>query len=53
VGYVPDPIAEELAPSGTRVGRGLIVKEWSTNGVRSGISVLGSMHVKIAVATGV
>ena len=53
VGYLPVPIAEELAPSGTRVGRGLILKEWSTNGVRSGLSVLGSMHVKLAVSTGV
>ncbi len=53
VGYLPDPIAEELAPSGTRVGRGIILKEWSTNGVRSGLSVLGSMHVKIAASTDV
>ena len=53
VGYLPGSIAEELAPSGTRVGRGVILKEWSTNGVRSGLSVLGSMHVKVVVSTGV
>jgi hypothetical protein len=51
VGYVPVPIAEMLAPSGTRAGHGLVLMEWSTNGVRNGISVLGSMHVELAVST--
>ncbi len=51
VGYVPSPIANQLAPAGTRIGRGLVVMEWSTNGVRHGISILGSMHVNVA-ATG-
>jgi hypothetical protein len=50
VGYLPAPIAEVLAPSGTRVGRGLIVKEWSTNGVRHDIWILGSMHVTLSVS---
>lgn len=50
VGYIPTPIASLLAPAGTRAGRGLVVTEWSTNGVRRGISVLGSMHVNLAVA---
>jgi hypothetical protein len=52
VGYLPDPVAEALAPSGTRVGRGVILMEWSTNGVRNGISVLGSMHVNLSLSTG-
>jgi len=52
VGYLPVPVAEALAPSGTRVGRGVILMEWSTNGVRNGISVLGSMHVTLALSTG-
>ena len=51
VGYLPISIAEVLAPSGTRAGHGLILMEWSTNGVRNGISVLGSMHVELAVST--
>jgi hypothetical protein len=50
VGYLPVAIAEVLAPSGTRAGRGLILMEWSTNGVRNGISVLGSMHVELSVS---
>ena len=32
VGYVPAPIADAMAPSGTRVGRGIILMEWSSNG---------------------
>lgn len=50
VGYVPSPIARLLAPAGTRSGRGLVVMEWSTNGVRHGLSVLGSMHVNVSVS---
>jgi hypothetical protein len=50
VGYLPAPIADVLAPAGTRVGRGMVVMEWSTNGERRGISVLGSMHVNLAVS---
>lgn len=49
VGYVPAPIATALAPSGTRVGRGIVLMEWSTNGRRQGLSVLGSMHVILQV----
>jgi len=51
VGFVPAPIAEVLAPSGTRAGRGVVVREWSTNGVRQDIWVLGSMHVRLSFAT--
>jgi HIRAN domain len=51
VGYLPAPIADVLAPSGTRSGRGFIVKEWSTNGVRHDIWILGSMHVTLSVST--
>ena len=51
VGYLPGPIADVLAPSGTRAGHGVILMEWSTNGVRNGISVLGSMHVEFSVST--
>jgi hypothetical protein len=49
VGYLPEPVATALAPSGTRRGHAIIVREWSTNGVRQAISVLGSMHVSLAV----
>jgi hypothetical protein len=52
VGYVPAAIADVLAPSGTRVGHGVILMEWSNNGSRVGIWVLGSMRVAIEVATG-
>ncbi len=45
VGYVPATIATSLAPAGTRAGRGIILMEWSSNGRRHGLSVLGSMHV--------
>jgi hypothetical protein len=45
VGYVPASIATTLAPSGTRAGHGIVVMEWSSNGRRHGLSVLGSMHV--------
>jgi hypothetical protein len=45
VGYVPASIATTLAPSGTRAGHGIILMEWSSNGRRHGLSVLGSMHV--------
>ena len=51
VGFVPAPIAEVLAPSGTRAGRGIVVREWSANGVRQDIWVLGSMHVQLSFAT--
>lgn len=50
VGYLPDPIASVLAPSGTRVGHGVILMEWSTNGARHGIWVLGSMHVHLSLS---
>jgi hypothetical protein len=51
VGYVPSAIAEVLAPSGTRSGRGLVIKEWSTNGIRHDLWILGSMHVTLSVST--
>lgn len=51
VGFLPAPIAEVLAPAGTRVGRGLVLKEWSANGVRRDIWILGSMHVNLSIAT--
>jgi hypothetical protein len=47
VGYVPASIATTLAPAGTRVGHGIILMEWSSNGRRHGLSVLGSMHVSL------
>jgi hypothetical protein len=50
VGYVPAPIAGSLAPSGTRVGRGIVLMEWSSNGRRHGLTVLGSMHVTLQIA---
>ncbi len=50
VGYLPGAIAEALAPPGTRAGRGIVVMEWSTDGARSGISVLGSLQVALAVS---
>jgi len=50
VGYVPAPVAGSLAPAGTRVGRGIIVMEWSSNGVRQGITVLGSMQVNLRIS---
>ena len=52
VGYLPDRVASALAPSGTRSGHALVIKEWSVNGVRQGISVLGSMHVRIEFCNG-
>jgi hypothetical protein len=51
VGYVPGPIADVLAPGGTRAGRGVVLMEWSRNGARQNIWVLGSMHVKISFST--
>jgi hypothetical protein len=51
VGYLPGPVAAALAPSGTRRGHGVVLMEWSTNGVRSGISVLGSMHVTLSLSS--
>ena len=51
IGYVPASIADSLAPSGTRVGRGFILMEWSKNGTRHGLTVLGSMHVRLLVST--
>jgi hypothetical protein len=50
VGYLPVSISEVLAPSGTRAGHGLILMEWSANGVRNGISILGSMHVELSIS---
>jgi hypothetical protein len=52
VGYIPAPIADVLAPSGTRVGHGIILMEWSNDRSRLGIWVLGSMRVAISAATG-
>ena len=49
VGYVPAPIATSLAPSGTRAGRGIVLMEWSRNGQRQGLTVLGSMHVTLQI----
>jgi hypothetical protein len=49
VGYLPAPVAGSLAPAGTRVGRGIVVMEWSSNGVRQGITVLGSMQVTLEI----
>jgi hypothetical protein len=51
VGYVPGPIADVLAPGGTRAGRGVVLMEWSRNGARQNIWVLGSMHVKFSLST--
>lgn len=53
IGYVPAAIADALAPSGTRVGRGIVLMEWSRNGARHGLTVLGSMHVRLQVSTDV
>ena len=50
VGFLPASIAEVLAPSGTRVGRGVVLWEWSANGVRQDLWVLGSMHVTLSFA---
>jgi hypothetical protein len=52
VGYLPAPIADVLAPSGTRVGHGIVLMEWSNDSSRLGIWVLGSMRVAISVASG-
>jgi len=49
VGYVPAAIADSLAPSGTRVGRGIVLMEWSSNGQRHELTVLGSMHVTLQI----
>jgi hypothetical protein len=51
VGYLPRPVAAALAPAGTRAGKALVIKEWSANGVRQGISVLGSMQVPLDFTT--
>jgi hypothetical protein len=50
VGYVPNPIAAALAPSGTRSGHGIILMEWTTNGLRHGLWILGSMHVDLHIS---
>jgi hypothetical protein len=50
VGYIPASIAGRLAPAGTRVGHGIVMMEWSTNGVRHDIWVLGSMQVHLEVS---
>ncbi len=47
VGYLPGAVAAALAPSGTRAGHAIVTKEWSVNGARLGISVLGSMQVRL------
>jgi hypothetical protein len=52
VGFLPAPICEVLAPAGTRIGRGMVLKEWSVNGVRRDIWILGSMHVNLSIAMG-
>ncbi len=51
VGYLPRPVAAALAPAGTRTGQALVIKEWSVSGVRQGISVLGSMQVRLEFTT--
>ena len=51
VGFVPAPIAGTLAPPGTRIGRGIVLREWSTNGRREDIWILGSMHVRLSIVT--
>ncbi len=50
VGYVPAPVADSLAPSGTRMGRGIVLREWSSNGRRHGLTILGSMQVTLQVS---
>jgi hypothetical protein len=50
VGYVPAPIANSLAPSGTRAGHGVVLMEWSKNGTRQDIWILGSMQVRLAMS---
>ena len=50
VGYVPATIADSMAPPGTRVGRGVVLMEWSSNGRRHGLTILGSTHVRLAVS---
>jgi HIRAN domain len=49
VGFLPSAIAKALAPPGTRSGHGVVVTEWSTNGARHGVSILGSMAVRLDV----
>jgi hypothetical protein len=49
VGYVPTAIAAAMAPSGTRSGHGIILMEWTANGVRQDLWVLGSMHVELRI----
>ncbi len=49
VGYLPERIAADLAPAGTRSGRGLVVREWTMGGLRHGIWILGSMQVRLDV----
>jgi hypothetical protein len=49
VGYVPTAIAASMAPSGTRSGHGIVLMEWTANGVRQGLWVLGSMHVELRI----
>ena len=51
MGYIPASIAKLLAPSGTRAGRGTVMMEWSTNGVRHDIWILGSMRVALDLST--
>jgi hypothetical protein len=51
VGYLPRAVAAALGPAGTRAGQALVVKEWSVNGIRQGISVLGSMQVRLDFST--
>jgi hypothetical protein len=51
VGYLPDPIASALAPSGTRVGHGVVLMEWAVGATRHEIWILGSMWVRLAIST--
>lgn len=52
VGFLPSAIAKGLAPPGTRSGHGVVVTEWSTNGGRHGVSILGSMSVRLDICFG-
>jgi hypothetical protein len=49
VGYLPEAVAAKLAPSGTRRGHGIVVREWTVGGVRHGIWILGSMQVSLSL----
>ena len=34
------------------MGRGIVLMEWSRNGERQGLTVLGSMHVTFQISIG-